>query len=137
MRRIVMSQKYESRYNEKLKKLQSANNVQLPPSKHMNRVEVRTPKIDVYESENTYFIRICLPGVRKEDLQIRFVSGRELEVKGRIKLMITEEYTNSVIKEIFQGPFRRKVTLPKEVDTSNLRFDYQGGILEIVLHKLE
>jgi HSP20 family protein len=132
-----MYQKYESRYNEKLKKLQSEKNVQLPPSKHMNRVEVRTPKVDVFESEHNYFVRVCLPGVRKEDLQIRFISGRELEVKGRIKPIMTEEYTNSVIKEIFQGPFRRKITLAQDVETSNLRFDYQGGILEIFLHKLE
>jgi HSP20 family protein len=132
-----MSQKYEHKYNEKLKKMQGSNQIQMPPSKSMNRVEMRTPKIDLYESENTYFIRISLPGVRKEELQLRFTSESSIEIKGRVKPVIPVEFSENIMREIYQGPFRRVVNLPKAVDSNNLRFDYQGGILEIYSPKLK
>jgi HSP20 family protein len=132
-----MSQKYEHKYNEKLKKMQGANNIPMPPSKRMNRVEDRAPKIDLHESEYTYFIRISLPGVRKDDLQIRFATESSIEIKGRVRPVVPVEFSENVMKEIYQGPFRRIVNLPKAVDSSNLRFDYQGGILEIYIHKLK
>lgn len=117
--------------------MQGANQIQMPPSKSMNRVEMRTPKIDLYESENTYFIRISLPGVRKEELQLRFTSESSIEIKGRVKPVIPIEFSENIMREIYQGPFRRVVNLPKAVNSSNLRFDYQGGILDIYIHKLK
>jgi HSP20 family protein len=131
-----MSFQNENKFKEKFNKIQGVNNTGMPPSRGMNKVEVRTPKIDLYESENTYFIRISLPGVRKEELQIRFTSERYLEIKGRVKPVVPVEFSENVMREIYQGPFRRIVNLPKAVDSSNLRFDYQGGILDIYIHKL-
>jgi HSP20 family molecular chaperone IbpA len=31
-----------------------------------NDVEIRTPRVDIYENHSTYYIRVSLPGVRKE-----------------------------------------------------------------------
>jgi HSP20 family protein len=130
-----MQQGYEYKANEEAKNSQEHFKHKMPQSKPLKNAEKRTPRVDIYEAENTYFVRISLPGVKKDDLYIRFSSENNLEIKGMVRPEIPEEFSEIVMKEIYEGPFRGIIQFPKKVDSNHVRFDYQGGILAIYITK--
>lgn len=97
--------------------------------------QIRSPKMDMYESKETYLIRISIPGVKKEDVKVIFTDDTVLEIKGSVKPIIHQGYDKLVFGEIYQGPFKRTVDLPINTDKSKLSFSYQGGILEVIVSK--
>lgn len=103
--------------------------------KKINNLQIRSPKMDIYESREAYYIRISIPGVRKEDIKLAFTDNNSLEIKGNVKPIINKDFEKIISKEIYQGPFMRTLTLPKDSDRSKVTFSYQGGILEITMSK--
>lgn len=94
------------------------------------------PTINTREGEYAYHIEVDLPGIKKEDVDIKIedntlvVSG-ERKVKNEIK---EDEYYK--IESSF-GKFSRSFSLPEEVDVENIHAESKDGVLEIVLPKLE
>jgi HSP20 family protein len=104
-------------------------------NKQDSREEVRTPKIDLYEEDRQYFLRISIPGVKKENLHIYFVNQDLLEIKGTVLSYAPEQTINKIAEEIYQGHFLRRIRVPKDIDKQNLKFNYNRGILEVFLPK--
>ena len=94
------------------------------------------PTINTREGEYAYHIEVDLPGIKKEDVDIKIddntlvVSG-ERKVKNEIK---EGEYYK--IESRF-GKFSRSFSLPEEVDVENIHAESKDGVLEIILPKLE
>jgi len=94
------------------------------------------PTINTREGEYAYHIEVDLPGIKKEDVDIKIedntlvVSG-ERKIKNEIK---EDEYYK--IESSF-GKFSRSFSLPEEVDVENIHAESKDGVLEIVLPKLE
>jgi HSP20 family protein len=99
--------------------------------------EVRTPRVDMFESDSNYYSRVSLPGVKKEDLKIYFKSSNILQIEGRVDPFIKEEYGTQISQEIFKGPFNRTIQFPKKVNTENIKFNYSSGMLEFFVQKTE
>jgi HSP20 family protein len=98
-------------------------------------LEVRSPKIDVFETYETYYIRLSLPGVKKENLSIHFNDRGDLEIKGKVVTDTPEKLRSVISQEIYQGPFFRTVHIPRSTDKQKLKFNYNNGILEIYIDK--
>lgn len=96
---------------------------------------VRTPRVDLFETASQYYLRLSLPGVKKEHLEVFVNEGGILELKGKVVTKIPEHVRNIIIQEIYQGPFHRQVKLPKTIDKQSVKFDYNSGILEIYINK--
>jgi HSP20 family protein len=94
------------------------------------------PKVNTREDENAYYIEVELPGVNKEDVDIK-VDGNVLTVSGerKIKEEVKEEDYYKV--ESKYGTFSRSFTLPEKVDVANIQAESQDGIIEIVIPKLK
>jgi len=94
------------------------------------------PKVNTREDENAYYIEVELPGVNKEDVDIK-VDGNVLTVSGerKIKKEVKEEDYYKV--ESKYGTFSRSFTLPEKVDVANIQAESQDGIIEIVIPKLK
>ncbi|RSK27536.1 Hsp20/alpha crystallin family protein [Bacillus sp. HMF5848] len=97
--------------------------------------EVRTPKIDVFETEEKYFIRLSLPGVKKEHLKIFFNEQGLLEVKGEVITTLPANTQKVIVQEIFEGPFQRQIRLPNKLDKRNIDYSYDNGVLIMILSK--
>lgn len=95
----------------------------------------RTPRVDVYESEAMYYLRLSIPGVKSENLVIRFVNETDLEIKGHVKPSHPQHIENLVTKEIYEGPFYRLIRFPTELLNETIQFDYSCGILNIYIEK--
>lgn len=84
------------------------------------------PPMDAYASDGKYVIRLDLPGVDPEDLDIQ-VEGRVLTVKGDRKVETADHY----LQETVHGKFERAVRLPNGVDADRVEARYENGVVEV------
>lgn len=92
------------------------------------------PAVDVYEDAQKLQLKLEVPGIRPEDLDIR-VEGRTLTVRGERKFESEEKEENFHRIERRYGSFVRSFTLPATVDTDSIDAQTADGVLTISLAK--
>ena len=92
------------------------------------------PPVDVYEDEHTVTLKIEVPGIDENDIDVR-VENNILTVHGERKFEKEEKEENFRRVERQYGSFTRTFTLPSTVDSENVSAGYDKGILKIVLPK--
>ncbi|MBS1799962.1 MAG: Hsp20/alpha crystallin family protein [Acidobacteria bacterium] len=92
------------------------------------------PAVDVYEDAQKVTVKLEVPGIAREDLDVR-LENQTLTVTGERK------FENEAKKENFHriersfGSFIRTFTLPLTVDTESIKANYDAGVLTITLDK--
>lgn len=94
------------------------------------------PSLDFSENDKEYIVRVEVPGIPKEDLEVN-VDGRTLTVSGRRDFEREEKTEEYFYREREAGRFVRTVQLPGSVDQSKVAATYQDGIMTIRLPKTE
>jgi HSP20 family protein len=92
------------------------------------------PAVDVYEDAQKLVLKLEVPGIRREDLDIK-VEGRTLIVKGERKFESDEKEENFHRIERRYGSFVRSFTLPGTVSTEEVAALSTDGVLSITLAK--
>ncbi len=92
------------------------------------------PAVDVYEDAQKLVLKLEVPGIRREDLDIR-VEGRTLTVKGERKFESEEKEENFHRIERRYGSFVRSFTLPLSVNTDEVSASSTDGVLTVSLAK--
>jgi HSP20 family protein len=105
----------------------------LAPVRFASGNEIPQVRIDVEEKENAYVVHADIPGVKKEDINVRIDgnivqidahSRQENEVKEKGKVLRSERYFGAV---------SRAFSLANEVDESKAIAKYQDGVLTLNL----
>jgi HSP20 family protein len=94
------------------------------------------PAVDIFERGDDLILSAELPGVRREELDLK-VEGNVLTLRGerqRDKTIHEDQYHRI---ERTYGTFARSFTLPSTVDPSRIEARFKDGILEVVLPKAE
>lgn len=91
-------------------------------------------KADVYEKQNHYYIKLDIPGVKKEDINISYDKGY-LHITATKKEEL-EEMENYIRKERFYGEFQRTFYVG-DINEKNIKANYKDGILCITFPKEE
>jgi len=91
------------------------------------------PPVDIYETEKALAVIVDLPGVGKNDVDIRVDEG-VLTIKGKVRYKIPE---NSIRTEFGLLDFFRQFQLSDEVDQSKIAAESKNGVLTITLPKAE
>ncbi|SHO81222.1 Heat shock protein Hsp20 [hydrothermal vent metagenome] len=94
-----------------------------------------TPKVNTREGEEAYHIEVELPGIKKEEVDVK-VDGNLLTISGERKLKDEVKEDNYHKIESFYGNFSRSFTLPERVDVENIYAKSENGLLEVVIPKL-
>jgi HSP20 family protein len=94
------------------------------------------PAVDVYEDHQKLVLKLEVPGIKQEDLDIR-VENQTLTVRGERKLEAEEKEENFHRIERRYGTFVRSFTLPLSIDTDSVSAKYENGVLSIGLAKKE
>jgi HSP20 family molecular chaperone IbpA len=100
---------------------------------------VFSPVADVYEVEGTFVIRLAVPGVLEEDIDISF--GPEgLTVRGELERPVAAEVVErgggrAIVTEWRYGYFERRIDLPGAFDAEHLHVEVEAGVLEIRVPK--
>lgn len=90
-------------------------------------------KLDVYEREQGYEVKVLAPGLKAEDIEMT-VNGRTLTIKGHFPKLLSDEEAKQVIwhvHEIGSGEFVRSITLPKPFNADQINASYNNGIVTI------
>ena len=99
--------------------------------------EARAPQIrvDVSEGDGTYLIKAEIPGVRKEDIDVR-VDGRQVTIAAEVKEDKEEKKEGRLLRsERRYGYASRSFLLDSEVDQAAVDAKYSNGVLELRLPK--
>jgi len=75
-----------------------------------------------------------IAGIEKEDLEIT-LNDRLLLVRGHRKDPCRQKRCSFRQMEIDYGPFERRIVIPRSVDGSRVRAQFQNGFLHIELPK--
>lgn len=96
---------------------------------------VWAPLIDVLEEEDKFLVKVELPGVKEEDVDVT-VSGDTLTIEGQKKAESEVQKKGYYYRETSYGNFSRSITIPSTVvDASKIKANYDKGVLEITLPK--
>lgn len=92
------------------------------------------PAVDVYEDEQKITLKLEIPGVNQEDVDVR-LENNTLTIRGERKFEKEEKEENFHRIERRYGSFARSFALPNTVDTENVHASYDNGVLKIELSK--
>jgi HSP20 family protein len=95
-----------------------------------------TPAFDVYEDKDKFTVKVELPGMKREDIDIS-LDGNTLTVAGELKEEEEHKEADTYRAERFFGRFQRSITLPQPVDPNRINATYKDGVLTISLPKTE
>lgn len=92
-------------------------------------------KIDIEETEAAYVVKADVPGVRKEDIDVR-IDGPRVTIGAEIKKESEEKKDGRVLRSERQvGYASRSFTLDCEVDEAKAPARYDNGVLKLTLPK--
>lgn len=97
--------------------------------------EGRTPRVDVIDRDTEVLVRVELPGVKKDDLDVS-LSEDELTIKAASKQESEDDEGGYHRREISRGEFTRSIRLPANVDAESAEAKFADGILELNLPKI-
>src|SRR4249920_402663 len=92
------------------------------------------PAVDVYEDEHKVALKIEVPGIEEQDIDVR-VENNTLTVHGERKIEKEEKEENFRRIERQYGSFTRSFTLPSSVDLGQVSAHYDKGVLKVKLAK--
>jgi HSP20 family protein len=92
------------------------------------------PAVDVYEDAEKLVLKLEVPGVKPEDLDIK-LENQTLVIQGERRFEATEKAENFHRIERRFGSFVRSFTLPQTVDTEGVAADADAGVLTVTLRK--
>jgi len=92
------------------------------------------PPVDIYEDEHGINLKMEVPGVSEQDINIQ-LENNTLSVSGERKFEKNEKEENFHRIERRYGSFTRSFTLPSTVDSEKVNAHYENGILSIQLAK--
>ncbi len=95
-----------------------------------------TPALDMYEDKDNIYVRVELPGMKKEEIGLSLHDG-SLSISGERKA--EEKFKDAEVyrAERFFGRFQRTVGLPTAVAVDKTKAQYKDGILLVTLPKAE
>ena len=117
------------------------NNYTMPTREKSAADEKRTveardwaPVVDILETENDFVLKVELPGVEKDDVEVS-IDNRILTIKGEKKNDCTDKKVHRT--ECRYGTFIRNFTLPQDVDVDKVEAACKNGVLSLTLTKME
>lgn len=94
------------------------------------------PALDVHEDKDNFVVKVELPGMKKENIEVSLHDGA-LTISGERKSEQEHKDAEIYRSERFFGRFQRSVTLPAPVAADKIRAQYKDGVLTVTLPKTE
>src|SRR5919201_1797946 len=89
--------------------------------------EGRMPQVDMFDRETEIVIRVALPGVAKEDLEVS-MTDETVTIRASTRREAKEEKGEYYRRELSQGEFQRTLRLPAAVKGAEAKATFKDGI---------
>ncbi len=93
-------------------------------------------RVDVREHGDEVLVVADLPGVEKDDVSLRLVNPRTLELTWERKVEKQEKEEGWYLRERTYGSMSRVIALPGDVTEEGSSASFKNGVLEVRLKKL-
>jgi HSP20 family protein len=90
------------------------------------------PTADVFARPDALMIRIELPGMAPDEIDIAYAAG-VLTVSGERQTELGAEDATFYVRERLRGSFRRTMTLPEGTPASAITAEFSAGLVEITV----
>ena len=97
-----------------------------------NAAPTWAPRIDAFDRGTELVIRVELPGVKPEDVDVTF-EDRTLTISGTRQFDETGEQGGYHRREIFTGEFKRTLVLPEGLNAEEIHAQAENGILRVTI----
>jgi HSP20 family protein len=94
------------------------------------RVSTGLPRADMYEKDNVLVVKVDLPGIKKEDIQVTVDDG-DLVVRGESKTESEVKEEHYYRLERGTGHFYRRLALPFDAKAEMIEANFGDGVLEV------
>ena len=91
------------------------------------------PAVDVYEDGSGITLLADMPGVSKEQLELK-IEGDALLIEGGVQALAPEGL-EAVYAEVRVPRYRRSFTLSRELDTAHIEANLKDGVLTLRIPK--
>lgn len=93
-----------------------------------------SPVMDLEDRKDHYELAIELPGIEEKDITVE-VSDGALSISGEKRAESETKSGDYLVSERSYGSFRRRLTLPGDVDPDGIEAKYRHGVLRLTLKK--
>ena len=94
---------------------------------------------DLIETDEIYYLKVAIPGISKEDVEI-VVGDNDIVITTTFKSLIEEledvDDAKVIASELTTGKCSKTVRFEKSIDMDNIKAKYNAGIVLITLPKL-
>ena len=97
---------------------------------------VWSPLVDILEREGEVVLKVDLPGVNQNDIDIK-VEENTLIIQGERKFIQETPEGHYLQIERPYGTFQRTFAIPRMIDQERIKASYKDGVLQVVLPKRE
>jgi HSP20 family protein len=94
------------------------------------------PAVDIKETDQAFTIEAELPGLAKEDVKVTVHDG-VLSIEGERKHEEESKDRKHHRIERYYGSFKRRFTLPDNVDENSVKAAFKDGLLTLTVQKAE
>ncbi len=94
------------------------------------------PTMDLYQTADSVVVKMGLPGVKPEDIQISVANG-VLTIRGEVKEEEDKREKTYHLRERRYGSFSRSISLPSNVSADKSDAEFEDGVLTLTLPKAE
>jgi HSP20 family protein len=96
---------------------------------------LRSPALDVSESDRAYTVKLDLPGVAKEDVKVS-IDGRRISVEAQARKEEEKKEADRVVyRERSMSSYARSFTVATDVDQAESGAKLENGVLTLTLSK--
>lgn len=110
-------------------------NTMMTPASNTYRPRYNEPAANVVEKENAFEVALAVPGMTKEDFNIKL--DEQILTISAAKDHNMPEDTKLVSREFTYGHFSKSFILPETIKVADIVASYADGILTITLPKAE
>lgn len=107
------------------------------PARALPMLRGEGPKVDVYTHEGEIIVVADLPGADKENISLRLINPRLLEISATQKEEKEGGEEGYAMRERYYGTMKRVVSLPADVKEEEASATFKNGVLEVRLKKAE
>ena len=90
----------------------------------------RVPNAEIHETESSYIVRLELPGVDRDSIDIK-ATDRNLVINAERTAATGDDNNEPLLSEFRSGTWSRSFRFPQSLDRDQLKARYRDGILEI------
>ena len=92
--------------------------------------------MDIHETDDAYNLEADLPGLTREEIEVKVIEDR-VTIRGTRKQENSKEEKGILHRERIQGAFERSFRLRGGIDGSKVEAHFENGVLSVKLPKPE